>query len=115
MLASQRAPAFSGDYRTSRARISSILLALQILRRGRIPRRKPRQRALLNRQRQMKLRHRSSTMIALQLLRRGRIPWRNPHQRALQNRQRQMKLRHRSKGSLRARDLVSFIYNGLID
>ena len=71
MLASQRAPAFSGDYRTSRARISSILLALQILRRGRIPRRKPRQRALLNRQRQMKLRHRSSTMIALQLLRRA--------------------------------------------
>ena len=59
MLASQRAPAFSGDYRTSRARISSILLALQILRRGRIPRRHPHQRALQIRQHQLQLRHRS--------------------------------------------------------
>ena len=38
-------------HRTSRARISSIMLALQLLRRGRIPRRNSHQRALLNRQR----------------------------------------------------------------
>ena len=78
ILESLRAPAFSGDYRTSRARISSIVLALQLLRRGRIPRRNPHQRTLLHRQRQLH-RHRSSLLLASQILRRGRIPRSNSH------------------------------------